>query len=95
MRLTPSDVRHIARLARISLTPSEEERFAQQMSDFLAHVDKLDELDLTNVPETNQVTGLTNSMREDTALPFMQTDALLHQSRHPIIDQQIAVNKSI
>ena len=49
MALTPDDVRKIARLARLRLTPEEELAFGGQLSAILDHVAQLGELDVTGV----------------------------------------------
>lgn len=42
--IRPDDVRHIAALARLSLTEEEVGLFSKQLSDILAYVEKLNEL---------------------------------------------------
>jgi len=63
--LSTDAVRRIARLARLSLSDDEVEVFARELSDILAYVNLLQEVDTENVRVTNQVTGLSNVMRED------------------------------
>lgn len=65
MKLSKEEVKKIAHLARLHLTEDEVELFAGQLTDILNYVDVLKELDTAGVPETNQVTGLTNVLRED------------------------------
>ena len=59
------DIDYIAKLARLTLTSSEKERFARELKDVLAHVEKLKERDLSNVAPTFQTTGSTDVVRED------------------------------
>ena len=49
MAIDRAQVRHVARLARLRLTEAEEERFASQLSDVLAYVEKLARVDVTGV----------------------------------------------
>ena len=51
MSVSPEDVRHIARLARLELTDEEVERFRRELSNILAYVEKLEELDAGAVAE--------------------------------------------
>jgi len=51
MALTHEDVRKIATLARLRLTPREEERFAGQLSDVVDYIDQLQGL-AAETPET-------------------------------------------
>ena len=59
------DVKHVAKLASLALTPEEESKFEKQLSDILTYVEKLKEVDTNNVGQTAQVTGLENVKRED------------------------------
>ncbi len=49
MALSLEEVRRIAALARLRLTPEEERTFAEQLSAILAHVEQLRELDVSAV----------------------------------------------
>lgn len=62
---TTTDVRHIANLAKIPVTPAEEKRLADGFTTTLKVVDALFTVDIQNVPPTHQVTGLENVYRED------------------------------
>ena len=50
MAITKSDVEKIAELARLELTSEEVVLFTEQLSSILGHVEKLNELDVTDVP---------------------------------------------
>jgi len=65
MSLTLKEVKKIAELARLELTPAEEKRHAETISAVLDYMKILNEVDTDNVPETAQVTGLKNVVRED------------------------------
>ena len=52
MKLELAQVRHVAKLARLFLTPDEEIRFATQLSAVLDAVEALSAVDTTNVPPT-------------------------------------------
>ncbi len=58
-------VRYIAHLARLDLTPQEEDKFSSQLKDILNYVDKLKEVDTKNVPPTSHVFPLSNIFRKD------------------------------
>ncbi len=49
MSITKDDVEKIATLARLELTEGEMESFTQQLSAILGYIDKLNELDTTDV----------------------------------------------
>lgn len=72
MALSQAEVAHLAHLARLQLDPQELERMRVQVSAILDYVAQLQELDLTSLPPTSQVTGLVSVLRDDevtTALP--------------------------
>ena len=66
MKLGKQQVKHIAKLARLELTAEEENKFPGQLSSILEYVEKLKEVDTNGVEPTSQVTGLENSIRDDT-----------------------------
>ncbi len=63
--LTKKDILHIAKLANLTLTDEEVEKYLGQLSAILSYIKKLNELDTEKIPETSQVTGLANVTRED------------------------------
>lgn len=65
MDITQQDVEKVAQLARLGVTPSEKEMFAKQLSQILAHVDKLNQYDTTGIEPTSTVMGQVNVFRED------------------------------
>lgn len=59
------DVVKVAKLADLSLSPEEEEKYAQQLSKILDYIEQLNRADTLGVEPTFNVTGLSNVMRED------------------------------
>ncbi len=64
-KLSVGQVEHIAELARIELTEKEKEKFTKDLSSILDYVEKLNQIDTSEVEPIAQVTGLENVMRED------------------------------
>jgi len=60
-------VKHIAKLARLSLNEEELEEFQEELSSILDYVDQLKELDVSDVKPTSHSVELKNIMREDKA----------------------------
>lgn len=60
-----STVHHIAKLANIPVTKQEEEKLAVAFEETFEVINKLQEVDVTGVEPTHQVTGLTNVLRTD------------------------------
>lgn len=69
MAITRKDVEHVARLARLSLTEDEKERYTAQLESILEYIEKLKTLNTDNVPPTSHVLPLANVWREDRANP--------------------------
>jgi aspartyl-tRNA(Asn)/glutamyl-tRNA(Gln) amidotransferase subunit C len=65
MKITRAEVRHVAALARLELSAEEEERIAGELESILGYVEKLDELDVTNVAPTAHVFDVGAAFRED------------------------------
>ena len=88
--LTEEQVRHIAKLARLNLSDTEVKKFCKELTSILEYIEVLSELDTENVEPTAQVTGLTNTFREDTVQPSEATkEELLECSPLPIVNDQI------
>lgn len=63
--ITKQNIQHIARLARIELTPEEEEKFGKELSAILGFVEKLNEVDTTGVEPMTGGAVLENITRPD------------------------------
>ena len=77
MALSPNDVLHIARLARIALDPQEVDRFTSQLSGILDHFAALEAVDTDDLEPTAYPLPLSNVMREDAAAPSLPREAAL------------------
>ena len=68
LKLTEKEVRYVADLANLSFSDEEVRRFARDLDGILGHMDKLNELDTTNVEPMAQVlysADETATLRED------------------------------
>ena len=77
MPLEPSEVKHIASLARIGLTDDEIEMFGEQLSQILEQFEVLNELDTSGVTPTGHAGGLQTVMREDLAEDSLDSEDVL------------------
>ncbi len=82
-KISLAEVEHIARLARLELSPAEKERMRSQLDVILGYVAKLGEVDTTGVPPTSHVLPLVNVMREDEVRPSYPVDAMLANAPEP------------
>jgi aspartyl-tRNA(Asn)/glutamyl-tRNA(Gln) amidotransferase subunit C len=77
MPITLEEVRHIARLARLYLTPEEEDRYAGQLSAILEYADRLKRVDTDGIAPTASVLPLVAPLRADVARPSPSRASLL------------------
>ena len=63
--LTKADILHIAKLANLSLSENEVEKYLGQLLETIKYVENLDELDTKNVQPTSHSTNVTNVYFED------------------------------
>ncbi|NIO07050.1 MAG: Asp-tRNA(Asn)/Glu-tRNA(Gln) amidotransferase subunit GatC [Deltaproteobacteria bacterium] len=77
MSLTRDDVKRVATLARMELTPKEEEQLTKQLGSILHYIDKLNELDTEKVEPLAHVGDIVNAFREDRVTNTPATDPLL------------------
>jgi aspartyl-tRNA(Asn)/glutamyl-tRNA(Gln) amidotransferase subunit C len=81
MTITDKDVRHVARLARLSLTDDEVVRLVKDLSQFLDYVTQLSELD-GDLPD-DAGPAATAPVREDRVVAGLDHEAALGQApRH-------------
>jgi aspartyl-tRNA(Asn)/glutamyl-tRNA(Gln) amidotransferase subunit C len=71
------DVRYVARLARLHLEQDEIRRTTGELAKILAHIDKMSELDTSDVPPTAHVLDVVDVTRPDKVEPGLtREDAL-------------------
>ena len=79
--LSPDQVLHVARLARLELTPDEVERFTGELSKVLDHIELIGQLgDLSDVPPTSHVVDVENVLREDIPRPSLPVERALESA---------------
>ena len=83
-RISRDDVAHVARLARLTLTDDELERFTEQLGAILEHAADVAALDLGDVPPTAHPLPLSNVLRDDVVTPTLDRDEVLAQA--PAVD---------
>jgi len=59
------DVSYVAHLARLALSPEEEQKFGSQLSSVLQYIEKLKEVDVSGVEPTAHAFPLVNVTRPD------------------------------
>jgi len=56
--LTDEDVKHVAKLANLELTPEEMKKYQKQLTEIINYISKLEKVETDSVEPTSQVTGL-------------------------------------
>jgi aspartyl-tRNA(Asn)/glutamyl-tRNA(Gln) amidotransferase subunit C len=82
--ISPEDVRHVARLARLALDEDEVARYAVQLSAILEHVDAVRRLDTADVPPTAHPFPVENVLRPDVEVPCLDRESVLAQA--PVVE---------
>jgi aspartyl-tRNA(Asn)/glutamyl-tRNA(Gln) amidotransferase subunit C len=75
--ITPDEVAHLARLARLDLTPEELDRYAGQLDVILTSVARVAEVAADDIPPTSHAVPLTNVTRPDEIRPTLDRDEVL------------------
>jgi aspartyl-tRNA(Asn)/glutamyl-tRNA(Gln) amidotransferase subunit C len=78
--LTEADVLKVARLARLELEPDEVARMTAELSAIVGYVQKLSELDTSEVPPTAQVHVDRIALRDDEPRPGLSHEDALSES---------------
>lgn len=65
MKFSKDTVDYIAKLARLELTKEENDKFTNELTNIVEYVEKLNELDISNVEPTNHILDVKNVLRED------------------------------
>jgi len=74
------DIKYVAHLARISLTPDEEKKISAQLGHILGYIEKLSELDVTNVEPTAHAVPMVNVTRADKVRPSLSHEEALRNA---------------
>lgn len=72
-----AQVLHVARLARLELSPEEVGRMSDELSKVLGHIEKLAELDLSQVAPTARVVDVDDALRADEPRASLPHDVAL------------------
>lgn len=86
--VTLDDVRHVAALANLQLTPDEEPRMQRDLNAVLSYIAVLNSVDTTGIPPMSQVSELLSSaaptagstLRADQTRPSVDRAAVMHEA---------------
>jgi aspartyl-tRNA(Asn)/glutamyl-tRNA(Gln) amidotransferase subunit C len=76
------DVRYVAQLARLHLSPDEIAKFQSQLGQVLEYVEKLSAVDVSQIEATAHANAVVNVFRSDEAHPWFEpAEALANAPR--------------
>jgi aspartyl-tRNA(Asn)/glutamyl-tRNA(Gln) amidotransferase subunit C len=74
MKVTEKDVSYVADLANLELTEQERQRMLKDLNSILDYIDRLNQLDTTNVPPMAQITAQPRQRENRTDTPVVARD---------------------
>lgn len=87
------DIDYLVRLSNIPLNEEEKSKYSKQIEGVIEFIDKLNELDTSNVEPTYQVTGQLNIMRADEVNPSLTVNDAIRNSQR--VDNGKIVTKGV
>jgi aspartyl-tRNA(Asn)/glutamyl-tRNA(Gln) amidotransferase subunit C len=80
MPATEIDIKYVAHLARLNLSPEEERQFAAQLGHILGYIDKLKEVDVSQIEPMAHAVPLVNVCRPDEVRPSLTNEEALQNA---------------
>lgn len=93
MPITQEDIKHIAELSRIKLTPEEEKELGFQLGSILNYIEQLKEVNTKKVEATAQVSGLEDVWRSDDVRAWASEETAAALSQGEIEGGQVKVKR--
>lgn len=93
--LSRDDVLKLALLARLRLSDEEVEEFRGELAEILRYVEQLNDIDVSGLAPTSQVTGLVNVTRPDEPIDYGYAPADLLKNVPAVEADQLKVKRMI
>jgi aspartyl-tRNA(Asn)/glutamyl-tRNA(Gln) amidotransferase subunit C len=74
---TPQWLRHVADLAKLAIAPEDEDALIRDMGQILEFADRLNALEVPEIPATAHGRPIQNVLREDQPIPSFSRDDIL------------------
>ena len=81
-KISSSDVRKVANLARLELAEDQIETYTAQLEQILSYVDQLQAIDTQDIPPTTRAVEVVNAMRDDLVEVNSSREDILNQAPH-------------
>jgi len=85
-KITKVDVEYVAALAQLSPSEEVKEKLVREMDEILAYMDKLNELDTSEIEPTMHALPMTNVFRDDQVEPSLPRESALANA--PLADDE-------
>src|SRR5580704_4972358 len=95
MKVTEKDVSYVAELANLDLTPEERTAMLRDLNSILEYVDRLNELDTSNVPPMAQVSdryGVDEAKRGSARFAYASREDVLEGLRKSLPHEEALAN---
>lgn len=79
-RITKEQVKHVAHLARLSVTEEEVELFTEQLDKIIGFAEQLNELNTEGIDPTTHVLDIKNILREDVVKESLPIEDVLRNA---------------
>jgi aspartyl-tRNA(Asn)/glutamyl-tRNA(Gln) amidotransferase subunit C len=76
-KIGTTEIARIAKLARMGLSEEETAKMSAELGQIVEFVEQLQQVDVSDTPPTDQVTGLEDVWREDVVRPGLPREQLL------------------
>lgn len=83
MAITQQQVEHIARLARLVLSPEELPRYGEQLGRILGYIEQLEQLDTEGVAPASHALPLFNVSRSDEVVHRLSQSEIFQNAPEP------------
>lgn len=80
MAASEIDIKYVAHLARLQLTPEEEKKLGAQLGNILGYIEKLNQLDVSGVEPTAHAVPMVNVTRPDEIRPSLPHDEAMRNA---------------
>ena len=75
--ISKKDVEYVAKLSRLKLKEEQVEKFTQQLNSILEYIEKLNQLDTSEIQPISHVVPLKNVRRKDIQKPSFSVEEVL------------------
>lgn len=95
MKVTENDVSYVAELANMELTSDERQRMLRDLNSILEYIDRLNQLDTTNVPPMAQVSdrfGIDQAKQGSARFSYATREDIVEGLRKSLPQEQALAN---